>query len=204
MPPCSGAHCPLPCCVASSSRLFQRSAPLTDRDRRIFARNDPRRHPLDKWPDLKRALLSALYNIDRHDAKPPIRDEVLQGETLAREFARDHGFAFEGVDRRTARQKQDDWLAQRSESVRRAAKERPMDRIYRLRGGLVSAESNLPPFGTIVSYLERPGGVVIGVACIGVQRGPGSREAPLWATPDGLEDITEPLRNKLLGGQSTR
>jgi hypothetical protein len=139
--------------------------------------------PLDEGSSLDDLVRQALRNIERYD-KPPIQDAgdlELRGPQL------------------TPREKMRRYLRTKSEAIRKLAKACPMDRIYRVKGGIQSERFGYEPLAVILGYGSHHGQPYAGVMILGIKLGLGSAEEPLMVPPDGLEDVTEACRQRTLG-----
>jgi hypothetical protein len=145
--------------------------------------------PLDlSGKSLVELIRMALFNIDQVDVRPVAPPEDPD------------------KSRRTPRELQAAWLLKRSDKVQALAKARPMDRLYRVKGGVVSATRGASPLAIITSYRDGDHGSApeAGVIVLGVKRGLGSAEKPLAVTEDGLEDVTTSARAGQLPEQRSR
>ena len=134
--------------------------------------------PLDQGQSLAQLVKAALQNISRFDTSP---------EQSANE-RRAHGA------KPTPRQQATNWLRKQSMAVQVLAKARPLNRLYRVKGGLLSASRGISPLGLIVSYKQGTAGgpPLCGVQILGFkgnQLGSGSNLLPVPA--EGLEDVTD-------------
>lgn len=127
---------------------------------------------------LPELIRMALFNFDQMDTRPVAPPEDPD------------------QSRNTPRELQQQWLARKPEVIRNLAKKYPMDRLYRVRGGVVSATRGVSPLGIVISYRlgDHGGAPEMGVLVLGVKRGLGSAEKPLPVTADGLEDVTSAAR----------
>lgn len=123
-------------------------------------------------------ITMALWNLDQFDVRPkaPPEDPLKY--------------------RPTPRELTLVWLRTKPGVVQELAKKAPMNRLYRVRGGVVSATRGLSPLGVIASYREgvAGGAAEAGVVVLGVKRGLGSMEKPLGVPLEGLEDVTDDAR----------
>ena len=85
--------------------------------------------------------------------------------------------------------------------MRAFATKYPLNRLYRVGGGVHSASSGLAPLGVIIAYTGGTGGnpPAAGVVILGFKGAQeGSAEKPLWVPGEGLEDVTEAARKGAL------
>lgn len=167
-------------------------APRPDLD--VFkATDDPASMiPADEGKSLAELVRIALYNIDKFDARPirtPAEVKELSKRYTDAEIAR-------LPPKPTPREASTAWLAKKGEPVRRLAVACPLNRIYRVKGGLASELRGTAPIGLIISYRDPGRGAPAEAAIIvlGKKSGLGSAERPLVVTQDGLEDITDAAR----------
>ena len=138
--------------------------------------------PLDQGQSLSQLVKAALQNIDRFDTSPE------QSERDRRAFG----------PRPTPRQQFLLWLRKQGSDVIQLAKMRPLNKIYRVKGGLLSETRGISPLGLIISYKKGAAGdpPLCGVQILGFkgdQLGSGSNPLPVPA--EGLEDVTAACRD---------
>ena len=84
---------------------------------------------------------------------------------------------------------------------------RPLNRLYRLKGGYHSGTTGVSPLGVIVGYRDAQRGSppLALTMVLGLKTGPGSPEKPFLVPAEGLEDVTERGRCALFeGADATR
>jgi len=137
--------------------------------------------PLDQGQSLKQLVKAALQNIDRFDTAP-------------RSPAASSGAVPQAT---TPRAKATEWLRRQPQAVQRLAKARPLNKLYRVTGGVVSETRGLAPLGLIVSYKKgyRGNPPLCGVQILGFKGTQLGSAANLMPIPgEGLEDVTDAAR----------
>lgn len=127
----------------------------------------------------------ALWNIDQSDVRPtPPPDDPTKYMPTPREL-------------RAV------WLRQQAEDVRVLARKAPVEAIYRIKGGVVSATRGISPIAIVTSYKSGQRGEPATAGCVvlGVVRGLGSPQRPLSVPLEGLEVVTEDARHGRLPEQ---